>query len=455
MKIAATYKIFIPTFLILISGCLSATDSSYDTPELVESEQSVDTDTGVEPQLDEGDVEVAGTVDADQKSTDSQNARAQQGGSKKDGTHNENAFAHTGSVEEVEVWDNGVAVDSVVEEVPAVQEGDQLVDDVQKGQTIDTAPVSDKSEVREGGLSDNREPVAEPGVDTSYVATYAGCVAEVTLDGSQSHDPDGDVLEFRWNYRGTIFNGVKPIIPMGIGRHMIHLTVTDPGMLLDTGFVSITVESCGLGEDVGASADTYVGHMFGGPNQNHGAEDELILQGSGIKQNLILTDFDYGDIPYYALTKATVVFTVSRPAVGCGGKKGVETAMHKLNQGWIGGDGIFNTYNGSGAGITYNCFVGDSDVSNNQWDCDQAKWLGATDVYEPSTGESVIIAKGQTGTVSYDVTQDFSEDTGAPYGWLLRNENMNSCNVSFFSSEGAPTSEAAPLLLLEFNTDYF
>ena len=70
----------------------------------------------------------------------------------------------------------------------------------------------------------NSSPVANAGTDQS-----AQCGGQVTLDGTQSSDPDGDALSYQWS-EGAMVLGSGPTltVTLGDGTHTITLTVTDP-----------------------------------------------------------------------------------------------------------------------------------------------------------------------------------------------------------------------------------
>jgi len=88
----------------------------------------------------------------------------------------------------------------------------------------------------------NQPPVANAGPDQSVTDSDRNGSEQVTLNGSASQDPDGNIVSFVWREGGAqIATGVKPTVTLSTGTHTITLTVTDNGGLTDTDTVTITV----------------------------------------------------------------------------------------------------------------------------------------------------------------------------------------------------------------------
>lgn len=91
----------------------------------------------------------------------------------------------------------------------------------------------------------NARPTARAGQDRSVTAAN-GWFAVVTLDGSASSDPDGEIVRYRWTMDGgtrVIYDGPEPSVDvgLGIGSRRIALTVWDNDHALATDDVRIDV----------------------------------------------------------------------------------------------------------------------------------------------------------------------------------------------------------------------
>ena len=87
----------------------------------------------------------------------------------------------------------------------------------------------------------NQVPIAEAGPAQIVEATSPEG-ASATLDGSGSSDPDGEPLAFEWEEDGTPLS-TQPIdeVMLGLGTHLITLTVRDPDDAFDQDDVEIQV----------------------------------------------------------------------------------------------------------------------------------------------------------------------------------------------------------------------
>jgi len=90
----------------------------------------------------------------------------------------------------------------------------------------------------------NNPPVANAGPDQAVYAWIDG-FADVTLDGSDSNDADGDELTYKWTWKidgsDQEVIGVKPTIELPVGQHVISLTVNDGTVDSEPNEVNITV----------------------------------------------------------------------------------------------------------------------------------------------------------------------------------------------------------------------
>lgn len=86
----------------------------------------------------------------------------------------------------------------------------------------------------------NQPPVANAGTDRQ-AAVGTGCMAEVTLDGTGSSDPDGDPLSYEWGGPFGTASGVSPSVTLPPGTHTLTLTVDDGNGGTDTDEVVVVV----------------------------------------------------------------------------------------------------------------------------------------------------------------------------------------------------------------------
>lgn len=110
-------------------------------------------------------------------------------------------------------------------------------------------------------------PTADAGADTTIFAEADSII--VTLDGSASTDPDGELTAYTWMIANdTIAEGVQPQVSLPIGIHKIVLEVTDDQGLKDSSAVVVTIEEKPVPEIVhaewleGECADTLGSHWI-------------------------------------------------------------------------------------------------------------------------------------------------------------------------------------------------
>lgn len=108
--------------------------------------------------------------------------------------------------------------------------------------------------------SQNHPPVAIPGPDQTLE-----CPAQVSLDGRQSVDPDGDALTYEWALNGTVI-GTEAILTtaLPLGAHIFVLKVTDPCGAASEATVKVSVADSRAPEVVSVSATP---NMLLTPNQ--------------------------------------------------------------------------------------------------------------------------------------------------------------------------------------------
>jgi hypothetical protein len=94
-----------------------------------------------------------------------------------------------------------------------------------------------------GEIPANQLPIADAGADRTVGLPAGEATVPVILDGSQSHDPDGVISEYRWTGTPDPDDSARPQVNLGAGQHTFSLVVVDNGGALSTfDTVTITVE---------------------------------------------------------------------------------------------------------------------------------------------------------------------------------------------------------------------
>ncbi len=101
-------------------------------------------------------------------------------------------------------------------------------------------------------VASNLPPIADAGPDQTVVDTDRSGDQPVTLDGSQSHDPDGTITNYNWSEGPTVLadgsTASTPTVTLAVGVHTITLLVTDDMSATAADTVIITVgpgRTCG------------------------------------------------------------------------------------------------------------------------------------------------------------------------------------------------------------------
>lgn len=110
--------------------------------------------------------------------------------------------------------------------------------------------------VRSGG---NQPPTADAGFDRSVNDADNSGSENITLDGSGSSDPDGQIVNYRWTEGPTVLAdgaSATPAVTLTVGTHTIQLTVTDDAGDTASDTVTITV-SAAAGTTMTSSVSQY------------------------------------------------------------------------------------------------------------------------------------------------------------------------------------------------------
>ncbi|WKN29867.1 Ig-like domain-containing protein [Porifericola rhodea] len=89
---------------------------------------------------------------------------------------------------------------------------------------------------------ENMEPVANAGDDITLSDQDRNGTESVSLDASQSSDPDGQIVGYQWSWNGGSANGEQLEVDFGIGQYEVTLTVTDDEQATDQDTLIVSVE---------------------------------------------------------------------------------------------------------------------------------------------------------------------------------------------------------------------
>ena len=90
----------------------------------------------------------------------------------------------------------------------------------------------------------NQPPVANAGADQTVADDDGSGGETVSLDGTGSTDADGTITSYEWREGGSpIATGPAPSVTLGVGTHVVSLTVTDDDGAAGTDDVVITVRA--------------------------------------------------------------------------------------------------------------------------------------------------------------------------------------------------------------------
>ncbi len=155
------------------------------------------------------------------------------------------------------------------------------------------------------GAPTNQAPVANAGSDQTVTDNNGNGTESVTLNGSGSSDPDGNIVSYVWREGATtVGSGATATVPLAVGTHTLTLTVTDDDNESDTDDVVVNVQPPPNQPPV-ANA---------GPNQtvtdtNGNSTESVTLNGSGS------SDPDGNIVSYVWREGATTVGSGATPTV--------------------------------------------------------------------------------------------------------------------------------------------
>ncbi|MDQ7062964.1 MAG: PKD domain-containing protein [candidate division KSB1 bacterium] len=133
----------------------------------------------------------------------------------------------------------------------------------------------------------NQPPVADAGGDQTVADSDGSGSEPVTLDGSNSSDPDGSIVSYEWSEAGTVLGTSAVLtVDLAVGSHSITLTVTDDLGATSSDGVLVTVNA-----NQAPTADA-------GGDQSAAINTTLTFDGSGSSDpdgQIVQYNWDFGD----------------------------------------------------------------------------------------------------------------------------------------------------------------
>lgn len=110
--------------------------------------------------------------------------------------------------------------------------------------TVDAKSITTfTSDPSKGGKHGNLSPIASGGGEI-FVLDTLGTNVSLTLKGSESTDPDGEIVNYSWARNGFQISTLPDIdVDLGVGNYQFVLTVTDNDGATDFDTVNVTVQN--------------------------------------------------------------------------------------------------------------------------------------------------------------------------------------------------------------------
>ncbi|WP_292655051.1 S8 family serine peptidase [Nitratifractor sp.] len=144
-----------------------------------------------------------------------------------------------------------------------------------------------------GGQGGNKPPVADAGPDKTVKVNHS-----VTVDGSGSYDPDGNIVSYEWKEGSTVLANTATFTytPTSVGNHTLTLTVTDDDNATDSDSMVVTAVNnhppvADAGPDKIVEVNTTV-HIVGSCTDSDGSITSCVWTENGT-QLATTAEFDY------------------------------------------------------------------------------------------------------------------------------------------------------------------